>query len=159
MRKYEIVSRVEVYSPEELSVDDRQLVEAAMRATETSFAPYSHFHVGAAARLSDGTVFIGSNQEAAAFPSGMCAERTLLYSAMAQHPDMHILSIAIAAQTGGHFLEEPITPCGACRQVMLETEDRQKSDIRVLLYGTKGVHVLHCAKDLLPLCFVADSMK
>ena len=159
MRKYEIVSCVEVYALEELSSEDRQLVEAAKRATETSFAPYSHFRVGAAAQLSDGSLFIGSNQEAAAFPSGMCAERTLLYSAMAQHPDKRILSMAIAAQTGGHFLAEPITPCGACRQVMLETEDRQKSDIRILLYGTQGIHVLRCAKDLLPLCFVADSMK
>ena len=159
MRQYEVTSRIAVFEMEELPVEDRELVEAACRVTESSYAPYSHFHVGAAARLSDGTIFVGSNQEAAAFPSGMCAERTTLYAALAQHPDQKVLALAIAAQTCGHFLEDPITPCGACRQVMLETEDRLGQDIRVLLYGTKGVHVLQNVKSLLPLYFVADCMK
>ena len=83
MRQYEVTSRIAVYEMEELPVEDRELVEAACRVTESSYAPYSHFHVGAAARLSDGTIFVGSNQEAAAFPSGMCAERTTLYAALA----------------------------------------------------------------------------
>ena len=159
MREYEIKSSVKVYGMDELAADDRELVEAAKQATETSFAPYSHFQVGAAVRLSDGSIFVGSNQEAAAFPSGMCAERTLLFAAMAQHPGKRILTMAIAAQTGGHFLAEPITPCGACRQVMIEAEDRMGEDIRVLLYGTRGVHIVESVKSLLPLYFVADSMK
>ena len=159
MRYYELTSRIAVYEMNELSVEDRELVEAAQRATESSFSPYSHFQVGAAARLSDGTIFMGSNQEAAAFPSGMCAERTTLFAALAQHPDLKILSLAIAAQTGGHFLADPITPCGACRQVMLEAEDRSGQDMRVLLYGTRGVHVLANVKSLLPLYFVSDNMK
>ena len=159
MRQYEVISRIAVYEMDELTAEDRELVEAARRATESSFSPYSHFQVGAAARLSDGTIFVGSNQEAAAFPSGMCAERTTLYAALAQHPGKKVLALAIAAQTGGHFLAEPITPCGACRQVMVETEDRRGQDIRVLLYGTRGVHVVRKVKSLLPLYFVADSMK
>ncbi len=158
MKEYEIQSRVRVCAPQELPADDRELLEAAQRATLTSHAPYSHFHVGAAARLSDGTLFFGSNQEAAAFPSGMCAERTLLYAVAAQHPGKRILALAIAAQTGGCFLDTPITPCGACRQVMIETEDRQQSDIRVLLHSTNGVHVLESVRQLLPLSFVDSSL-
>lgn len=159
MKKYDVVSHIVVYSPEELSAEDLELVNAAKQATETSFAPYSHFQVGAAARLSDGTIFCGSNQEAAAFPSGMCAERTALYAAAAQHPEQSVVALAIAAQTKGHFLAAPITPCGACRQVILETEHRFGCPMRILLYGEDGIHVLPDAKSLLPLHFVAENMR
>ena len=159
MRRYEVRCSITVYQMEELPAEDRELVEAACESTHTSYSPYSHFQVGAAARLSDGTIFAGSNQEAAAFPSGMCAERTVLYAAQAQHPGKQVLALAIAAQTGGHFLAGPIPPCGACRQVILEAEDRAKHDISILLYGTEGVHVFENARALLPLYFVSDSMK
>ena len=133
------------------AVEDRELVEAAQRATESSFSPYSHFQVGAAARLSDGTIFMGSNQEAAAFPSGMCAERTTLFAALAQHPDLKILSLAIAAQTGGHFLADPITPCGACRQFLAEfTRDQ---DIEVLCAKAGNRYVSYKLSELLPYTF------
>ncbi|MCR4921227.1 MAG: cytidine deaminase [Bacteroidaceae bacterium] len=159
MREYKVTCRITVYQMDELSAADRELVNAACEATKSSYAPYSHFRVGAAARLSDGTIFAGSNQEAAAFPSGMCAERTVLYAAQAQHPDKKVVALAIAAQTGGHFLDDPITPCGACRQVILEAEDRGKCDIRILLHGTKGIHVIGNARELLPLHFTSDNLK
>ncbi len=159
MKQYDITASVCVYQPDELSADDQQLVRAAMEATRTSYAPYSRFCVGAAARLADGQVVTGSNQENAAFPSGLCAERTALFAANAQHPDTPVVALAIAAFTQGHFLSDPISPCGACRQVILEVEDRYGQPIRILLYGTEGVHVVDSVKALLPLYFVGASMK
>ncbi|MBQ7180989.1 MAG: cytidine deaminase [Bacteroidaceae bacterium] len=159
MKQYDITASVCVFGPDELSAEDQQLVRAAMEATRTSYAPYSHFCVGAAVRLSDGCVVTGSNQENAAFPSGLCAERTALFAANAQHPDTPVVALAIAAFTQGHFLADPIPPCGACRQVILEVEDRYRQPIRILLYGTEGIHVVDSVKALLPLYFVGASMK
>ena len=158
MKQYDIVSSVTVYDWEELSSEDRQLVEAAKEATRTSYSPYSHFQVGAAALLANGVVFKGSNQENAAFPSGLCAERTTLFSANAQYPDQPVLTLAIAAFKGEHFLQEPIPPCGGCLQVMLEVEDRFRHPIRILLYGTDGTHVVDSVRALLPFQFVKKSM-
>lgn len=159
MKQYDIIASVCVYRPDELSAEDQQLVHAAMEATKTSYAPYSHFCVGAAVRLADGHVITGSNQENAAFPSGLCAERTALFAANAQYPDTPVEALAIAAFTQGHFLADPIPPCGACRQVILEVEDRYRQPIRILLYGTEGIHVVDSVKALLPLYFVGASMK
>ncbi len=158
MKQYDIVSSVTVFDWEELSPQDRQLIEAAKQATQTSYSPYSHFQVGAAALLANGVIFTGSNQENAAFPSGLCAERTTLFSANAHYPDQPVLALAVAAFTGDHFLREPIPPCGACRQVILEIEDRFKHPIRILLYGTDGVHVVDSVQALLPFQFVRDTM-
>ena len=139
---------------EEISEQDRQLIDAAKSATECSYAPYSQFHVGAAALLSDGTIVTGSNQENAAYPSGLCAERTTLFYANAAHPDQAIEALAVAAYTDGKFTNIPVPPCGACRQVMLEVENRHQCPIRTLLYGTEGIYLIEGgAHELLPLTF------
>lgn len=159
MREYKIESTIQVLDPEELTEQDRQLVEAAKQATNGSFAPYSKFLVGAAARLQDGTIVTGANQENAAYPSGLCAERTALFAANAQHPDQPVVSLAIAARKGRHYLSQPISPCGACRQVISGVEDRYGIPIRILLYGTLGTYVSQGISPLLPLRFVDDDMK
>ena len=144
---------------DELQTDDRELVEKAIAATNNSYAPYSKFYVGAALRLANGDVVMGANQENAAYPSGLCAERTAIFAAQANQPDQPVATLAIAARNENGLLEVPVSPCGACRQVILEIEDRYKQPIRVLLYGKKGVYSLRSAKDLLPFSFVDDSMK
>ncbi len=159
MKKYEIRNEVSVYELQELSESEQQLVNAAIAATKHSYSPYSHFSVGAALRLENGTLITGSNQENASFPLGLCAERTAIFHAQHEYPDQPILSIAIAACGPRGFLASPIPPCGACRQVMLEVEDRYKKPIRILLYGTDGIHVVETVKALLPFQFVGDSMK
>lgn len=110
-------------------------------------------------RLADGTVITGANQENAAFPSGLCAERTAIFAAQAQHPDQPIDTLAIAARNSHGLTREPIVPCGSCRQVMTEIEDRYHRPIRILLYGTDGVYVISSVKDILPLSFIGESMK
>lgn len=114
---------IKIYDYSELNDADRQLIDSAREATRRSYAPYSHFSVGAAARLADGTVVTGTNQENAAYPSGLCAERTTLFYANSQYPDQAVETLAIAACNERDFLDDPIPPCGACRQVMLETEN------------------------------------
>lgn len=158
MRQYDISTTVLVYSPDELPPLDRQLVEAAMQATHSSYAPYSRFCVGAAARLEGDVIVVGSNQENAAYPSGLCAERTALFAAGAQYPDRPVLALAVAARNGDCFLSDPIPPCGACRQVILEVEQRYRQPVRILLYGTQGVHVVDGIRALLPLCFTGQEM-
>ena len=127
MKELNIEIAVKIYDYEELDAADRELMDAAREATNRSYAPYSHFSVGAAARLANGIVVTGTNQENAAYPSGLCAERTTLFYANSQHPDQAVTTLAIAARNEhNEFLESPIPPCGACRQVMLETEKRFK---------------------------------
>ena len=144
---------------DELNEQDKALVDLAKQATANSYSPYSHFRVGAAIRLSDDSTIIGANQENAAFPSGLCAERTALFAAQANHPDQSVQTLAIAARNDNGLLDDPVSPCGACRQVILGVEDRYKQPIRILLYGKKGVYSVMSAKDLLPLSFVDSSMK
>lgn len=144
---------------DELSKEEQVLVEKAKIATKNSYANYSHFHVGAACQLSDGSIMIGANQENAAFPSGLCAERTAVFAAQANHPELSIQTIAIAANNKYGFLKDPISPCGACRQVILEIEDRYKHPVRILLYGTEGIYCFNSIKDLLPFCFVDANMR
>lgn len=150
--------RVEILDSTELSDEERQLLARAREASMSSYAPYSNFHVGAAALLSDGTVVPGSNQENAAFPSGLCAERTALFAAAAGHPGMAIRCLAIAAQTNGTFTDSPVTPCGACRQVMLGMEERQNTPISLLLYGSREIYRIASVRMLLPLQFHDASM-
>lgn len=139
---------------DELDQSDRELVMAARKATYRSYSPYSHFSVGAAIRLSDGTVIEGSNQENAAFPSGICAERTACYYAHASHPDTAFDTISIAARgTDGEFLSHPISPCGACRQALLEYETLAGHGVRVILAAADYVYVLDSVGSLLPLAF------
>lgn len=145
---------------DELSEQDRQLIEAAKCATERSYAPYSHFYVAAAVLLADGTIITGTNQENAAYPSSMCAERTALFYAGSSHPNQAVVAIAIAAQSNGAFTTSPITPCGACRQVMHETELRYNTTIRILLYGSETIGIIDGGvSELLPLTFDAAMLK
>ncbi len=158
MKDLTITSIIKVYQYDELSESDRKLVETAMQATSRSYSPYSRFAVGAAALLADGTVVTGSNQENAAYPSGLCAERTTLFYANSQYPDQPVTTLAIAARTEKDFIDNPIPPCGACRQVILETEKRYNHPIRILLYGKENIYEVKSIGDLLPLSFDASSM-
>lgn len=144
---------------DELTFADRELIEHAMKATDNAYAEYSHFYVGAALRLAKGKIVIGANQENAAFPSGLCAERTAVFSAQANFPDQPIEALALVARNDNGLLDNPVTPCGACRQVLLEVEERYGQPIRVIMYGKCGVYCIDSVKDLLPLSFVDSSMK
>ena len=138
----------------ELTDAERQLIDVAKESTFNSYAPYSHFHVGAALLLKNGTIVPGCNQENAAFPSGLCAERSAIFAAGAQYPDQPGMMLAIAVRNSkGEFLEEPASPCGSCRQVIIETETRFKQPVRILLYGTKYTYVMDGIKQLMPLSF------
>ena len=159
MKEIDITIKIKLCNPQELTADDRELVERAIKATENAYAPYSHFYVGAAIRLQDGTIFTGANQENAAFTSGTCAERATLFAAQSQRPDQPLSTIAIAARNAAGLLKQPIPPCGQCRQALLEMEDRYKKPLRILLYGTEGIYVINSVKDILPLTFVGDTMK
>ena len=144
---------------DELSVADRELIEPAMKATDNAYAEYSHFYVGAALRLANGRIVIGANQENAAFPSGLCAERTAVFSAQANFPDQSIEALALVARNDNGLIDNPVTPCGACRQVLLGVEERYGLPMRILMYGKSGVYSVGSAKDLLPLSCVDSSMK
>ena len=158
MKKINLNIVMDFVQPNELTPADRALVEKAIEATNNSYAKYSHFYVGAALRLEDGQIVIGANQENAAFPSGLCAERTAIFAAQAQHPQLATTTLAIAARNDNGLMAKPVSPCGACRQVMLEMEDRYQRPLRVLLYGTAGIYVIRSVKDLLPLTFVDADM-
>lgn len=159
MRTYEITAAVSVFRMQELNSEDKNLVEQAIAATQNSYSPYSHFSVGAALRLKNGEIVTGSNQENASSSMTICAERNAIFHAQHLHPGQPVVSIAIAARNEQGFTSFPIPPCGACRQVMLEVEDRYKQPLRLLLYGTDGVHVVDTVKALLPIQFGADNLK
>ena len=158
MKEEFVKIRIQSCSLDELNETDRELVERAQQMTQTSYSPYSHFQVGAALRVADGRVFGGSNQENAAFPDGLCAERTAFFFAQANAPEQAPVAIAIAAQTEGAFTLEPVTPCGSCRQALLEAETRYGQPIRIILYGQKRVIVVNRVADLLPLNFDGSAL-
>lgn len=154
MQELTLNTTIKAMQKEELSEAEQLLVEAAIEATKRSYSPYSHFSVGAALLLENGKTVIGCNQENAAFPAGLCAERTAIFAAGAQYPDVPVTMLAIAARNSKRELtDEPISPCGTCRQVMIETETRFKHPIRILLYGKKCIYVLEGIKQLMPLSF------
>lgn len=159
MKQLTLQTNVTVCQLEELFPVLRELVETAKAKTQDAYCPYSHYHVGAAALLSDGQVITGSNQENAAYPSGLCAERTTLFAANANNPHTPVEALAIACYTNGHFTKDAASPCGACRQVMLETEHRFGKDMKVILYGEDNCYVFERAADLLPLNFVAENLQ
>ena len=143
-----------IYALDELPEESRKLVDAALEATQRSYAPYSHFYVGAAVMLDNGIIVTGNNQENVAFPSGLCAERTALFYANAQYPEVPVNALAIVARdSSGKVTQEPISPCGACRQVMLETENRFGKPMQILLASAEEVIVVERASALLPLAF------
>jgi len=140
--------------PNELSTEEQQLLAKAIESTKYSYAKYSNFHVGAALLLANGVVLPGCNQENAAFPAGLCAERSAIFAAGAQYPDEAVKTLAIAARdTTGELTEEPVSPCGTCRQVIIETETRYKRPIRILLYGRRCIYVINGIRHLMPLSF------
>ena len=153
MEERKIVTSVMIYSYDELLEEYRKLVDEAKRVTRDAYAPYSKFCVGAAVLLENGVMVSGTNQENAAYPSGLCAERVTMFYANSKYPNVAPKALAIATFADGDFLEEPITPCGACRQVLLETEVRYGVDMDVLLYGRRGIYKLSSVKALLPLSF------
>lgn len=138
---------------DELNEQDKALVDLAKKATANSYSPYSHFKVGAAIRLSDDSIVIGANQENAAFGVTLCAERSAIFAAQAQQPEKAILAIAIAAKTENGFTKQPISPCGSCRQVMVEIEKRYQQPLHIVLYGENAVYVIDSIKNLMPLSF------
>ena len=143
----------EYSSLEELGPEDRKLAEAAVDAMGGAYAPYSHFHVGAAVRLSDGRIVRGANQENAAFPSGLCAERTAMFAASAQFPGKDMLSIAIAGGPLGRLGPNPAAPCGACRQVMAQYQAKSGKPMSVLFVASGKILKFNRVDDILPFIF------
>ena len=138
---------------DQLDSRDKELAQAAIEAIKGSYAPYSNFNVGAAVRLDDNEIIKGSNQENVAYPSGICAERTALFYAGASRPDKVVVSIAIAASQNGALCAKPISPCGACRQVMVQSQIRGGMPISVILVGADKICVLDNVYDMLPFTF------
>lgn len=159
MKEINLTTKIAVYPLEECSDTEKKLIEAAKAATENAYAPYSGFSVGAAVLLENGEIISGNNQENAAYPSGLCAERTTVFFANASRPDQKIEAIAIAARHKGRFTDDVITPCGGCRQVLLETENRFKAPMKIMMYGGGSVYMLESAKDLLPLSFGDEMLR
>ena len=154
MKEQRIEISYKICTVDELDVRDKQLMEAAIEATQRSYAPYSHFQVGAAALLENDIIITGTNQENIAYPSGLCAERTALFYANSQYPDKAVKALAIAAYSEEEgIVRTPISPCGACRQVMLETEKRFGKPMKILLCGAKEVYIIEGVTHLLPFAF------
>jgi len=148
-----IINVFEVKAPTELEKADRELLSAAVEAAWGAYTPYSHFKVGAAVRMGNGAIVTGNNQENAAYPSGLCAERTALFYAQSQYPRLAIEAVAVAALSGGVQTPDPVYPCGACRQVMLESQKRTGKPVRVIMGGAQKIQIVENIGDLLPLAF------
>lgn len=157
-KKFEIIVK-EFDSLSELSDQEVTLIDAAKEASSDAYAPYSGFMVGAAAITGSGVIVRGNNRENAAFPSGSCAERTVLSYLGANYPDERIVAIAICASKEGLFIEEPVSPCGSCRQLISEEEERTGYGIKIILYGEKKIQVINGISSLLPLQFNRRSLK
>jgi cytidine deaminase len=154
-RKQLIIDFSEYNSLEELPMEARQLMECAMESAHKAYAPYSKFHVGAAVLLADGTMVQGSNQENIAYPSGLCAERTALFSASAQYPEQAVVALAVVGHFEGEYTEA--SPCGACRQVMAEYELRYGNKLTIFCYLKGGrIRRIEGVESLLPFGFDAD---
>ncbi|MDP4222150.1 MAG: cytidine deaminase [Bacteroidota bacterium] len=149
----------EFNSIDELDIGDRELINAARESARKAYAPYSKFIVGAALRLASGKVITGSNVENAAFPSGICAERTALSCSVSNFPDDAPVAMAIAAYTEDNQPAEYISPCGNCRQVIAEEELRTGSKIKIILTGRNNIQIINSISDLLPLQFNRNSFK
>jgi cytidine deaminase len=134
----------------ELPEKDQSLIIEARRITALAYAPYSGFHVGAAVLLANGMIITGNNQENSAYPSGLCAERVALFYANANYPDSEVKAIAISAAKNGTLVNEPLKPCGACRQALAEAEVRFGTPIRIILDGQDSILILQGIESLLP---------
>ena len=154
MKELNIQSNIFECQLDELTIQEQHLISVAVEMTQCSYSPYSHFSVGAAVLLEDNSLIRGCNQENAAFPAGLCAERSAIFAAGAQFPTVPPVMLAIAARdTKGELTKEPVSPCGTCRQVIIETETRFKRKMRILLYGQNRVYVMDGISNLMPLSF------
>ena len=155
MRKEQFVCPYEVYDAvEELSQQDAELMHRAHEAARNAYAPYSKFNVGAAVRMANGEIVTGNNIENAAYPSGLCAERVAIFGAMAKFPNVAIEALAITAHSSSKPITEPVAPCGACRQVMVEAEQVSKHPLRVMCQGETGpIMVFDGIETLVPFIF------
>ena len=157
MRKEQFICPYTVYAhPDELEPQDAELLRRAHEATRNSYAPYSKFHVGAAVRMANGEVVTGNNIENAAYPSGLCAERVAMFAAMAKFPGAPVEALAVVAHSETKTIDEPVAPCGACRQVMVEVEQVSKRPLRVLCQGETGaIMVFDGIETLMPFIFLS----
>lgn len=155
MKKKQINFELTIFdSDEELSKEEQHLLMEAHKARHDAYAPYSNFQVGAAVLMENGEIVIGSNQENAAYPAGLCAERVAIFYAGAKYPNTRIKSIAITASSKEYKVEVPAAPCGSCRQAISEYEQKQKTPIAILLQGEEGlVYKCNSVADILPLAF------
>ncbi|MEN8186829.1 MAG: cytidine deaminase [Bacteroidota bacterium] len=155
MDEIKITSKYTLYKDSsELSKQDNELLKEAEEARKNSYAPYSNFCVGASLLLDNGKIIKGNNQENAAYPSGMCAERVAVWNAASQYPEAKILKIFISAKSSTHTIETPVSPCGSCRQTIAEYEFKQAKDIKIFFTGETGKIIkANSLKDLLPLAF------
>ncbi len=151
-------SYTEINKTEELKRDDKELLEAAIRSANYSYSPYSNFKVGAAVRLASGYIVTGTNVENAAFPSGICAERNALANAVSNHPGDIPVALAIAAANEKGITDDPVSPCGNCRQVIIEEEFRNGRPVSIILGGKNRIRIIQRAEHLLPLCFNRQSL-
>lgn len=154
-----LTTKIQVYTVDECDDIIKNLINQAKAATKNAYAPYSGFSVGAAVLLQSGKIITGTNQENAAYPSGLCAERTALFHANSQYPDDRVEAIAIAACHDNDFSEDICSPCGSCRQVMNEVENRFDHPIRIIMYGKHKIYEVRSIKELLPLSFGKESME
>lgn len=159
MKSFEIVTKIRIYKESDYPEGKKELLEKAKTSALKAYAPYSKYHVGAAVLLDDGTIVTGNNQENAAYPSGLCAERTALFYANANHPDKAVKAIAIAAHNKGQYSKDVCTPCGSCRQVLVEVENRYDSPVEIIMYGEGQIYEVDSIRDLLPLSFGKESME
>lgn len=161
MQLKQVQFSVEVYgSAAELSKEDAALLAAAIDITKVAYAPYSNFFVGAAAKLTNGEIIKGTNQENASYPVAICAERTLMSAAATQYPGVGIEAMAVSYNNKNGESSKPISPCGVCRQMLAEYEERTGQTMKLILGGLSGeVYVVRTAKELLPLTFTADDLR
>lgn len=156
MNKKLVIDYQEFDSIDQMLPEDQQLCNAAIKAIDGAYSPYSKFSVGAAVRLDDGTVVTGANQENVAYPSGLCAERTAMFYANARYPERAMTCIAVASHyADGTMPNYPASPCGACRQVMAEFQKKGKRPIEVILVGGKVIQKFSCIDDVLPFIFTS----
>ena len=154
MKSEELRITVYIYhNAAELPASSQDLVMKAKEATQKAWAPYSQFRVGAALELENGEIITGNNQENIAFPSGLCAERVAMFYAGSQYPGVAVKKIALAAFADGKYVSKPVYPCGDCRQVLLEHENRVQQPVEVIMFGEDEIKLVKSVRDLLPLPF------
>lgn len=153
--KLTISTEIEVYNSEkDLDKKDAALLLEAKKILKNAYAPYSNFHVGAAILLDNGKIVTGNNQENAAYPSGLCAERVAIFYAGAHYPNVSVNTIAISVKSKNVVIKEPLSPCGGCRQVIAEYENKSGKPIRIIMSGEKGqIYIAKSIESLLPLMF------